>query len=201
VDAIKRELAEAQRAATQQQQQPKPSAPAQTQAKPAAPAQQQQHPGNCTGCGRPLSGRVANINGKMWHVDCFVCFQCKRSLEGGYAEYSGKPICIVCVEDIKARQAQQQQRANQEQAQFLQQQQQAQGQAPGQEQGQTMTCMQCKKTFEGEYMEFKGNTFCIPCAEALQKGTISSPAVSVDPGKKKKKKSYTIFFLSILEIR
>jgi len=50
----------------------------------------------CTGCKQPVSGKFIKPEGKPYHVDCFVCAECKGSLMQGYATKGGLNYCGSC---------------------------------------------------------------------------------------------------------
>ena len=36
----------------------------------------------CTACNRPISDKLLRACGGVYHVNCFVCYSCKKSLDG-----------------------------------------------------------------------------------------------------------------------
>jgi hypothetical protein len=47
----------------------------------------------CAKCGEPLSGTVAEFEGVGFHVACFGCFTCGKSLKSECIAVNGKPYC------------------------------------------------------------------------------------------------------------
>jgi len=55
-------------------------------------------PGNCKGCQQPVvSGSYYTAGNHNYHVDCFGCTLCARSLaDGKYVDKDGLPYCVSC---------------------------------------------------------------------------------------------------------
>jgi len=57
----------------------------------------QQTGSQCSGCGKPITGRCVNALNKRWHPEHFVCAFCMESLAGGsFTEQNGKAYCKSC---------------------------------------------------------------------------------------------------------
>ncbi|ELP93135.1 lim domain, putative [Entamoeba invadens IP1] len=50
----------------------------------------------CEKCGEVIIGRIARVDGKVWHPNCFVCSKCGTPLEGDFIEKDGKRLCFLC---------------------------------------------------------------------------------------------------------
>ncbi|EAL72124.1 hypothetical protein DDB_G0269548 [Dictyostelium discoideum AX4] len=50
---------------------------------------------NCFACKKPIDSTFTVVSGNKYHPNCFVCSQCKGSLEKGYIEKDG-PVCGKC---------------------------------------------------------------------------------------------------------
>jgi len=58
--------------------------------------------GDCSACGKALTGSVLTAMGKKFHKDCFVCTECKQSLQGQqFYEKNGKPFCQKDFESLR----------------------------------------------------------------------------------------------------
>lgn len=50
--------------------------------------------GDCAACGKPIIGQVVTGLGRTWHVEHFVCFQCRKPLgTTNFFEKDGNPYC------------------------------------------------------------------------------------------------------------
>jgi len=57
----------------------------------------------CASCGLPVVGDALDANGVVWHVHCFKCSACQKSLKGlTFHLVNGKPHCAECT--MRARQ-------------------------------------------------------------------------------------------------
>jgi hypothetical protein len=52
----------------------------------------------CSKCGKELSGQILVAMEQKWHVECFVCSQCDRVIEGGFVTRGYLPWCKSCVD-------------------------------------------------------------------------------------------------------
>jgi len=52
----------------------------------------------CKGCEKAITDKSVNAMGGSWHVDCFVCKECKKNFEGAANFYSvdDQPCCGPC---------------------------------------------------------------------------------------------------------
>lgn len=50
----------------------------------------------CAACGKLLSGYTTKALGKEYHKACFKCYKCGASLEDGFIEKDGNPVCERC---------------------------------------------------------------------------------------------------------
>ncbi|XP_054913877.1 actin-binding LIM protein 1-like isoform X1 [Poeciliopsis prolifica] len=52
------------------------------------------HPNNCSGCGRDIkNGQALLALGAQWHLGCFKCTSCRKTLSGEYINKDGFPYC------------------------------------------------------------------------------------------------------------
>jgi len=52
----------------------------------------------CAGCSQPIQDRALKAFDAQWHVQCFVCEECKTTFEDSKNFYAvdGKPMCGAC---------------------------------------------------------------------------------------------------------
>ena len=51
--------------------------------------------GNCERCGRTIKERASLVNGRHYHVECFICDECKKPLGAEkYFIIKGKNYCM-----------------------------------------------------------------------------------------------------------
>mmetsp|Transcript_13915 Transcript_13915/g.16027 ORF Transcript_13915/g.16027 Transcript_13915/m.16027 type:complete len:205 (+) Transcript_13915:31-645(+) len=56
----------------------------------------------CAGCGKPMGyGEYTEALGKEYHIDCFVCSVCRKSLsDGAFVDFNGKPTHNECAKSL-----------------------------------------------------------------------------------------------------
>ncbi|PIO54381.1 LIM domain protein [Teladorsagia circumcincta] len=56
---------------------------------------------NCHKCHQKITDRLLRAKGGVWHVNCFVCESCKRSLDG--VPFTSDPennvYCVSCYQE------------------------------------------------------------------------------------------------------
>ncbi|KAI8920670.1 hypothetical protein BC831DRAFT_477902 [Entophlyctis helioformis] len=58
----------------------------------------------CHECGKVIYGQAVGALGRQYHPECFVCFNCRKWVEGAFVEMGGEACCKGCSEEIhKAR--------------------------------------------------------------------------------------------------
>ncbi|UMM18265.1 hypothetical protein L5515_014410 [Caenorhabditis briggsae] len=55
----------------------------------------------CTACSRPISDKLLRACGGVYHVNCFVCYSCKKSLDGipFTLDKDNNVHCVPCFHD------------------------------------------------------------------------------------------------------
>ena len=149
--------------------------------------QNNQQPGVlvCASCNQQIvSGKVVNVLGRTWHLDCLKCVVCSKSLsDGKLGNVNNQPHCVPCAQNAQqnlVNQQQQQQQALEEQHNKLEQQRRElskqwdefQAKASGATETtiyDTVDCSVCMTKIKGEYQELAGQAYCNDCATLVQR--------------------------------
>jgi len=52
----------------------------------------------CATCGEEIKGAATGVGGKVYHPACFICFDCKGTLSGGFFTKNDHNLCKPCLD-------------------------------------------------------------------------------------------------------
>lgn len=140
-----------------------------------------QQASKCASCQEPLiNTKFLTALEKEWHVTCFVCHSCRRSLDDGFIEHKGLPYCGK--DHCKSRHL-----GTENESQAFESEDACAGcskELGDQRVGalgkkwhrECFVCKSCKGDLSEGYVEFEGFPYCDACDSKLQKQRAPTPA-------------------------